>query len=170
MSTLATSLPPLAVGKADSATELANSLGRVYEVAGKRYRLCKASAAIAAAANKVVITAVSGTAPTWNVNVTTTAASPLVAGVIPPGQTGSDGTTGLVSGDYFLAQVSGAATPIVVTGALAAGTGLTTVATAGSADAVTATYAAVVHGSIFAVLIAASVAATASAARLTGLD
>jgi hypothetical protein len=169
MSSLANEIPPVALNAADPATQHVNNLGKVYEIGGKLYRLVKAAANISACANKVLVTSYSGNVPAWTVNTTTTANSPLVAGVVVPGQLGSDGTTGLVSGDYFLIQVGGIATPLTVTGSVAAGTGLVTTTTAGQVDAVSATYAAITQGVIMGVLKVASNAGAASAVQLQGL-
>jgi hypothetical protein len=140
--------------------------GKLRWIDGKAYRLVKANAAIAAAANKVVVKT-AGTANTWTVNTTTSSAAQLVAGVIPAGQVGSDGSTGLVSGDYFLVQVAGEATPIITTNALAAGTGIVTDTTAGQGATVSATYAATTQGAIYAILNVASVTNSPTVARLT---
>ena len=133
MSTLATSLPPVVLGRADNATELANSLGRVYEIGGKLFRLVRMSASLSAAATKVIVTAVSAGAPTWLCTTTTTANDWLAAGVIPTGQKGSDGTTALASGDYLLIQISGSC-DVMSGGAIAAGGLVGTSTTAGKAD------------------------------------
>jgi hypothetical protein len=103
-------LPP--VGTASAATDLANQLGNVFLAPdGKQYRLVKAGAAISAAGTLVVSTALSSNIPTWAVDLAgkTGYSVSTAAGVVPKGQTGSTGTTGLVSGDYFLVQVSGLA-------------------------------------------------------------
>jgi hypothetical protein len=159
---------PITIGTASASTIHAADLGKIIFVDGKGYRLVRANAAIAAAANKVLVRT-AGTDGTWTVDATASANSVLIAGVVPAGQTGSTGTTGLVSGDYFFIQVSGTATPIVVTGSVAAGTGLTTSTTSGSADAATGTYGATVPGQVFATLQVASSAGAASAAKLVNL-
>jgi hypothetical protein len=90
---------------------------------GKVYRVCKANGAIAAAAKKVLQSAVSAGAPTWSVALGTTATDAYKCKfrvVVPAGQVGSTGTTGLVDGDYFLAQVSGPS-QVLCAAALAAG-------------------------------------------------
>lgn len=125
---------PLPIGTAAaSGAHLARDLGKVYFVNGKGYRLVKAAAAIAAAAKKVLITADSGGAPTWAVNTTTTANSANVAGVVPSGQTGSSGTTGLLENDYFLIQVSGSC-DVISADAIAENGLVGTSTTAGKAD------------------------------------
>lgn len=167
-------IPSIEIGSASTGGAASSSvpgvhhadLGKLVVVNGNTYRLVRANAAISAAANKVVIR----TAATANtVNTTTTANSPLVAGVIPAGQTGSDGSTGLLAGDYFYVQVGGIATPIVNTGSVAAGTGMTTFTDAGECDAVSATFAATTPGVVFATLLAASTANTATSAKLVNL-
>ena len=159
---------PLAIGRASADARLAADLGKVYWFNGRAYRLCRAAAAISAAASKVVVTAVSSGVRTWVANTTTTANNSLVAGVIPAGQTGSDGSTGLLANDYFLVVCSGDATLITVTASTAIGTGLVTTTTAGSADPVSATFAATTPGAVFAVLTATSIAG-ASAVRVSNL-
>lgn len=165
MASLTQSIP---VGYASASANHAADLGKTVFVDGKTYRLVKANAAIATAANKVLVRT-AGTAGTWTVNTTTSANSALVAGVVPPGQVGSDGSTGLLSGDYFLIQVGGEATPIVNTGSVAVGTGLTTHTDAGECDAVSGTFAATTPGVVFATLLVASTANTATQAKLVNL-
>jgi len=162
---MATLTAPITVGTASANAIHAGDLGKLVLLEGKMYRVVKANAAIAAAANKVVVRT-AGTADTWTVNVTITAALCTVAGVIPPGQLGSTGTTGLISGDYFLVQVSGEATPIITTNALAIGTGITTGTTAGEGVAVSSTYAVTTHAAIYAVLLVASVTGSPTQASL----
>lgn len=125
---------PFAVGKADAGTYLAASLGNLYEVDGKIYRLCKNGASLASAAQKTVVTAVSSGVPTWVTAVSTTANDYLVAGVIPAGQVGTGATTTtLAADDYFLLQVSGQC-KIISAGAITAGVPVGCSATAGKAD------------------------------------
>lgn len=161
-------IPAIEIGSASASTAHAADLGKLVVVNGKTYRLVRANAAISAAANKVVVRT-AATAGTWTINTTTSANSPLVAGVIPAGQTGSDNSTGLVSGDYFYVQVAGEATPIVNTGSVAAGTGLTTFTDAGECDAVSGTFGATTPGIVFATLLTASSANTATLAKLVNL-
>jgi hypothetical protein len=125
--------PP--VGTASAATDLAQHLGQIVETNGglKKYRLVKAGAAIAAAAEMILVGAASGGAYTWAVDTTTTANSYLALGTVPAGQKGSTGTTGLVSGDYFLLQIYGPAT-VTSAAAIAAGGLVGTSTTAGKAD------------------------------------
>lgn len=156
MSTIRTGMLPVAIGKADPQTNLAGELGLIYESGGKIYRLVKASGAISACANKVLVTTIVSSAVSWLVAATTSASSALVAGVVVNGQVGSDGTTGLLDKDYFMIQIAGVATPLVHTTALAAGTCLITATTSGTGDTVSATYAATTNGTIFARLLAAS--------------
>jgi hypothetical protein len=170
MASLGSFCLPLPIGVADAATQWATFLGKTFESGGNTYRLVKAAGAITAAANKVLVTTVTSHAPVWTVNTTTSANSALVAGVVPAGQTGSDGTTGLLSGDYFLIQCGGIATPLCHTTAVAISTGLATSTTAGSADAVSGTFAATTPGAVFAYLLEATSGVDAvAAARLTGL-
>lgn len=102
-------IPFLTPGQASANPANAANLGKTVVSNGKVYVLAKAGAAIAAAAKKGVVTAFSAGVPTWAVDVP---ADPqgYAFGIIPAGQVGSDGSTGLLSGDYFLLQVSGAAT------------------------------------------------------------
>lgn len=151
MTTIA--LQPIRVGTASASALHAADLGKTIFVDGAGYRLVRASANITTAANKVVIYADSAA---QTVNVTTTAVSPAVAGVIPAGQVGSTGTTTILSGDYFYVQVSGIATPIVTASGVAAGTAVTTHTTSGEAVAVGTTFAAITVGVVFAALLVAS--------------
>lgn len=169
---------PLRVGIGYAATDLANFLGSQYEFnvdlgsglkVTRRYVLAKAAAAIATASSKVLVTAVSSGVPTWVVNTTTSAANGLVAGVVPESFVGSDGSTGLVSGDYFLLQIGGHAKVITVTGATAIGVGLITSTTAGQADPIDATFAAADFGTVFATLLESANAGAASDVRLVRL-
>lgn len=132
-----------AVGTASSATDLANLLGSIYYAAdGKVYRLVKASGAIAAAGRKFVVSAVSSGAPTWAVSLDTTAVNAYkqkVRLLIPAGQVGSTGTTGLVDGDYFLAQISGPATALCAAALAAGGSHVLVVNTLGQLKAATLT-------------------------------
>ncbi len=126
---------PFAVGKSDASTALAASLGNLYEVDGKIYRLCKNGASdILTAAQKTLVTALSSGVPTWVVTTTTTANSWLAAGVVPVGQVGTGATsTTLVAGDYFLLQVSGAC-KVISAAAIADGGLIGTSTTAGKVD------------------------------------
>lgn len=133
MSSLSNSIPPIDVGKADSATQHSANLGKLYEVGGKVYRLVKMSASLSAAAKKVIVSAVSAGAKTWACTTSTTANDHTAVGVIPAGQTGSDGTTALASGDYLLVQVSGCC-DVLSAAAVAAGALVGTSTTAGKAD------------------------------------
>ncbi len=100
---------PIAIGTASTNAAHAADLGKVFWNGGKAYRVVKAANAITAAAGKILVTALSSGEPTYVVDTTTTANSTLVAGIVPQGQVGSTGTTGLIAGDYFVVQVSGPA-------------------------------------------------------------
>jgi hypothetical protein len=130
---MAANTPPLTIGTASARAELKKDLGKVYWLEGKAYRLVKAGAAIAAAAKKVVVGALSAGAFTWAVDVTTTANLHTVLGIIPAGQTGSTGLSGLVSGDYFMLQCSGC-TDTISAAAIADGGLIGTSTTAGKVD------------------------------------
>lgn len=170
MASLGSFLLPIAVGAADPATQYVTYLGKTFEANGNIYRLVKANTAITAAANKVLVFTIASHAPVWTVTTTTTANSQLVAGVVPAGQLGSDGSANLVSGDYFLIQCGGVATPLCHTTAVAASTGVATCTTAGSADAVSGTFAATTPGAVFGYLLEATSGVDAVAAvRLEGL-
>jgi hypothetical protein len=123
------------VGAASTATDLANHLGQIVETDGglKKYRLVQAAGAISAAAEKILVSAASAGAFTWQANTSTTANDYLAIGVVPTGQKGSTGTTGLVSGDYFLIQIYGPAA-VTSAGAIAAGGLVGCSTTAGKAD------------------------------------
>jgi hypothetical protein len=132
-------------GTASTATDLANHLGDKVEYNNQTYRLVKAGAAVAAAAKLVVSTALTSNVPTWVVNVPggTGYSVSTPVGVVPTGQKGSTGTTGLISGDYFLAQISGVATTISG-GTLAQFDSVGATGTAGKVD--TSTTASVIIG------------------------
>jgi hypothetical protein len=151
---------PIPVGAASAKAAHKKDIGKLYVLGGKMFRLSKMGTALAAAEKKVLVTGVTAGVPTNTVDTTTSAANVLVAGVVPEGQKGSDGSTGLLAGDYFLLQVSGPAKLLTVTASVAIGTGLTTSTTAGSADGVDATYAATEFGAVFATLLETSLAGT----------
>jgi hypothetical protein len=120
-----TALPfPIGKAVASSNASMAAFLGTLWMTNdGKMYRVCQANGAIAAAARKVATVGILAGAPTWKVAIDGTAANAykqMVRVLIPTGQVGSTGTTGLVNGDYFWAQVSGHA---VALSAAALGTG-----------------------------------------------
>lgn len=160
--------PPIAVGTASTDTALASLLGNVFWSQGKAYKLVKAAADIATAAAKVVVTAVSSGVPTWVVNTTTTADNGLAAGFIPANQVGSTGTTSVLSGDYFLVQVSGPGKGIINGASVAVGTALSTHTDAGEIDTVTAATAAKL-GSTIAVLLETSSANTQHDIKIVNL-
>lgn len=125
---------PFPVATATTDANLAGDLGKLYFANGKIYRLVKAGATITVAATKTLVTALSSGAPTWSVNTTTTANLHTVAGVVPEGQVGTGATsTTLVSGDYFLIQVSGPA-KVIAAAAIADGGLVGTSTTAGKVD------------------------------------
>jgi hypothetical protein len=103
---MATLHAPITVGTASASATHAADLGKIVFVNGKIYVVAKANAAIAAAAKKGVVTAITAGVPTWVVDLPTDAVGEAF-GIIPSGQTGSTGGTGLVAGDYFMLQVSG---------------------------------------------------------------
>ena len=129
-----------APGTASTASDLAGMLGQVVETEGglKKYRLVQAEAAIAAAASLLVSTTLSSGVPTWVVDLpgTTGASVSTPVGVIPAGQKGSTGTTGLIAGDYFLVQISGP-TKCISGGTLAAFDSVGATGTAGKVDTTT---------------------------------
>jgi hypothetical protein len=132
-----------AVGTASAATDLANHLGAIVQAAdGKVYRLVKATNAIAAAARKFLVSAVSSGQPTWSCDILGTAANAYIQKIrvlVPAGQTGSTGTTGLVAGDYFLAQVEGPATALCAAALAAGGSHVLVVNTLGQLKVATLT-------------------------------
>lgn len=103
---MATLHSPIKVGTASANAAHAADLGKLVFVDGKMYVVAKAASAIAAAAKKGVVTAFSAGVPTWVVDLPVDAIGESF-GIIPAGQTGSTGTTGLVAGDYFMLQISG---------------------------------------------------------------
>jgi hypothetical protein len=144
-----------AVGTASAATDLANQLGNVFHAAdGKSYRLVKASAAMAACASLAVATEVSSGAPTWVVNFPGQSGASIYApvGIIPVGQVGSTGTTGLLAGDYFLVQIGGV-TKHITASSVALGDAIGATGTAGKGDNTTTL------GLVYAVALEAATAA-----------
>lgn len=103
---MATLHAPITVGTASASATHAADLGKIVFVNGKVYVVAKSTSAIAAAGGKGVVTAFSAGVPTWNVALPADVTGESF-GIIPAGQTGSTGTTGLVAGDYFMLQVSG---------------------------------------------------------------
>ena len=159
------------VGTASSATDLFGSLGQRAVLAnGKRYRLCRAAAAITAAAGKILVSAVDATTGerTWVVNTTTTVNDPLIAGVIPGVQAGTASATALASGDYFLLQVGGDAQCLVGDNS-AGGEVLATSTTAGVGVEIgnATTFLQIEMGAAYAVVIKGLSSATTNANALT---
>jgi len=149
-------VPVTPIGTATTSGNASGLLGQEIYIGGITYRLVKAANAIATAAGKVLVTAITaGVGPSYVVDTTTTAANGLVMGVVVQGQTGSDGSTGLLAGDLFWLQTKGV-TKVNTAGSVAVSTGLTTSTTAGQAAAVSATYAATTDGAIFANVIESS--------------
>lgn len=99
------------VGTASANSAHAADLGKTVFADGKYYKLVKASATIATAASRGLQVAFTAGVPTWSVAIPSfTTANDIV--FVPAGQVGSTNTTSLISGDYFLAQVSGPGTGI----------------------------------------------------------
>jgi len=124
---------PLDKVAASTDSEASARIGEVFDNPddGKQYVLVATSAAIAAAASKGV--AYSNAAAT-TVNVSTTAADPKVAGVIPAGLDTVSATAGtLDSGDIFWLQTGGIATPLSAA-AIANGAAVGLSTTAGKVD------------------------------------
>lgn len=163
---------PTSVNQSSNANlAYAADLGKTVLQNGRWYRLVKAAAAIASASGMCLVTALdSDGVPTWVVNTTTTAANPLLAGVVPYGQTGSTGTTGLVSGDYFYVQVSGPAR-ILCADNSNVGDALATTTTAGVAGEIgnQTTFLQTDFGAVFAIVIKNLSQATTNAAAITAV-
>lgn len=125
MASLTQSIP---VGFASANAQHAADLGKTVFVDGKIFKLVKATSTITTAASRGLVTAFSSGAPTWSVALPS---YPVANDVlfVPAGQVGSTGTTSLIAGDYFLAQVSGPATGLAADTAatLAAGTAVSLV-------------------------------------------
>lgn len=114
--------------------DAANSVGEVFREGGKFYRIVQAAANISAAAEKILVTAVSSGVATWSVNTTTTANNYLAAGVVPANISTISSTAGQIdSGSYFALQISGVAS-VTSAAAIAAGGLVGTSTTAGKAD------------------------------------
>lgn len=104
---MSTFVSALKIGTASASAVHAADLGKIIVQEGKTYRMCKATGAVATAGARVLKTALTLGVPTWYVDFPTAAVIDNLHVVVPSGQTGSTGTTGLVAGDYFYAQVSG---------------------------------------------------------------
>jgi hypothetical protein len=103
---MSVNVPFIAVGKASANALNKANLGKMIISNGKMYVLCKNTTLLAAAAKKGLVSAFSAGVPTWNVDLPADATgAPFV--IIPAGQVGSDGSTSLLAGDYFLGQISG---------------------------------------------------------------
>lgn len=115
----------VAIGTASTNPNLAADLGKTVFADGKYYKLVKATGTIATAASRGVVTAFSSGVPTWNVAFPAFATGNDLL-FVPAGQVGSTGTTSLIAGDYFLAQVSGPGTGLAgdTAATLAAGTAI----------------------------------------------
>lgn len=129
--------PTINIGTASANACHAADLGKVIWNDGKAYRLVKMEAALSAAASKLLSTLLSSGVATWVCDLPgTTGASVLTpAGVIPAGQKGSTGTTGLLAGDYLYVQVSGPC-KVISAGTFAAGDLVGATGTAGKVDTV----------------------------------
>lgn len=167
---MATLTVPIAVGSASANPAHAADLGRIVFASGKVYRVAKAAAAITAAASKVLVSAVDATTGerTFVCNTTTSANNALVAGVVPVGQTGSSGTTGLLINDYFLLQVAGDAQVLVLDNS-AVGEVLATSTTAGTGGEIgnETTFLQTELGAAFAVVTKTLSQASTNAAGIT---
>lgn len=135
----------LTPGQASANADYAGQLGELTFVGPRGYRTCKAGAAIAAAACKVLSSAISSGAPTWVVTINATAADTYkqrVRVVVPDGQVGTGTTsTTLASGDYFLGQVSGPSKLLTAAALAASGSHVLVVNTLGLVKASTLTTA-----------------------------
>lgn len=132
-------LPSIAIGTASALAVHAADLGKTITVEGKIYKLVKAGAAITVGTGGLACnTAASSGTPTWVVTLPSAANSAFVAGVIPGGQKDSAGAAGLLNGDYFYAQVSGAA-EVTAGAAVASGALVASLITSGKIDDVAAT-------------------------------
>lgn len=123
---------PFPLGSTSTNASYASLLGSEYRVMStsgpKTFKLVKAAAQIASPARKCVISALDSSAlPTWNVNTTTTANSPV--GLV----ISTDYSSTIASGAYFLAQWQGPA-EVISAAAVAASALVGTSTTAGKAD------------------------------------
>lgn len=139
---MATLTSPITPASASTNAAHKDDLGKLVFSGGKVYRMCKANAAIATAASRVLKTALTAGVPTWVVDFPTAAVLDLYHVVVPASQVGTGTTTTtLAAGDYFLAQVSGAtnfkAADTVATSLITAGMPLR-VTTAGYVSSYTA--------------------------------
>jgi hypothetical protein len=145
---------PFPVGTATTKVDAA-LVGQKFESAGKLYRLVKVVHAIGTCSKLVCSHVMSAGVPTWTVELAGTNSTTLnqIAGVIPVGQTGSDGSAGLLAGDYFLVQIGGVAS-VVTASSVAIDDGLAAVSTAGKVD--NSTTAVAVFGQVTAAATAAN--------------
>jgi hypothetical protein len=102
---------PIKVGTASANAAHAADLGKLIVSDGKMYLVVKAAATIAEAASRGVAIGKTLGVPNWTVNFPADATGRDI-GLVPAGQVGSTGTTSLVSGDYFLLQISGPGTAL----------------------------------------------------------
>jgi hypothetical protein len=144
---------PFPVGTATTKVD-ASLVGQEFASGDKKYRLVKMVHAAAACAKLVCSHVMSAGVPTWTVEIAGTNSTTLnqIAGVIPVGQTGSTGTTGLIAGDYFLIQTAGTASCICAS-SVAIDDGIAAVSTAGKVD--NSTTAVAVFGQVTAAATAA---------------
>lgn len=127
-------IPTLQPGSVTLQSVTAADLGNLYiGTGGKIFRVVKAGAAIAAPANKVIVTALSSGVPTWVVNTSTTANDWLAVGIIP-----ADYTATIAIDSYFMVQVAGPCKGISAA-AIANGGLIGTSTTAGKIDDATVT-------------------------------
>lgn len=139
---MATLTAPITIGTASASATHAADLGKLILIDGKMYRVVKSTGALAAAAKKFVVSAVLAGQPTWSVALGTVAVDAYKfkhRALVPAGQVGSTGTTGLVAGDYFLAQVSGPAQALCAAGLAAGGSHNLVVNTLGQVKVATLT-------------------------------
>lgn len=111
------------------------NIGNLYQDAqGKKFRLCKATAALTTMGRALVASAGSSGLPTFIVTTTTTAADPLAIGGCVAAQ------VDLAAGDYFLVQTGGFG-ELISAAAIAAGAAIGASTTAKKVDDATMTAA-----------------------------
>ncbi len=124
--------PPFQPGDHPTNAAHACDLGKSYRDGARTFVVCKATSQILAPAKKVVASALAGSAgavaPTWSIDVTTTAADKASVGIIP-----AEYTATIAAGDYLLVQTGGPAIGISAA-AIASGVAIGSSTTGGSID------------------------------------
>jgi hypothetical protein len=134
--------PPMEVGEYTTSTALSGDLKKTYRLNAGVFRWVTNTAAITNAGGKVLTHVFSSGAMTGQVAETTTANDYDVAGVVPLGTVGQNGTiaatTTLAANSYFLIQLSGQS-QILANTTVTGGYALITTTTSGQAGSLSTT-------------------------------